>query len=307
VERISEYCSIPQEPPAIIESYRPTADWPSRGSIQVRKLCIKYSPDLPQVLQDVSFDVFENEKVAVVGRTGAGKSTLSLAFFRIVPITSGSITIDGLDISDIGLYDLRSNLTMIPQDPVLFTGDLRSNLDPLCRFDDETIWNAIKKVHFLESMQKELPDSNTITFDYQIQENGGNFSQGQRQLLCLARSLLQGNKIVILDEATASIDNDTDKKIQNSIRTEFLDCTIICIAHRLRTIIDYDKVLVLDEGKLVEFGPPFDLIKSGGVFASMCEETGQFDELFEMAKQKRNKHIMQVYLRLNSLFLVWII
>jgi ABC-type multidrug transport system fused ATPase/permease subunit len=265
-------------------------------------LSIRYAPDLPDVLQNVSFNVLPSEKVAVVGRTGAGKSTLSLAFFRIISLSGGSITIDGENISEIGLYDLRSKLTIIPQDPVLFTGDLRSNLDPFNQHDDEKIWESLKRVHFMESLQqakvdkpedaqspneddaKSTLDPNAITLDFKVQENGGNFSQGQRQLLCLARSLLQGNKIIFLDEATASVDNDTDAKIQTTIRTEFADRTIVCIAHRLRTVIDYDKILVLDKGKVLEFGTPLELINLNGTFRSMCEDTGEFDDLVELAK-----------------------
>ncbi|KAJ3251482.1 hypothetical protein HK103_002386 [Boothiomyces macroporosus] len=300
VERVEEYCKIEQEPPAIVEGNRPDPNWPSKGAVQVKGLCVKYAPALPNVLNGVSFNIKPREKVAVVGRTGAGKSTLSLAFFRIIPLSGGSITIDGIDISSIGLYDLRSRLTIIPQDPVLFTGTLRSNLDPLEQNDDQTLWEALKRVHFLESMQStsneglfvsqetletEVLDS-SVTLDYAVTENGGNFSQGQRQLLCLARSLIQRNKVIFLDEATASVDNETDAKIQTTIRSEFADSTIICIAHRLRTVIDYDKVLVLDKGQVLEYGSPLDLIQDSkvGVFRSMCEETGEFEELLEMAK-----------------------
>jgi ABC-type multidrug transport system fused ATPase/permease subunit len=204
----------------------------------------------------------------------------------IVSLSGGSITIDGIDISTIGLYDLRSKLTIIPQDPVLFNGSLRSNLDPLEQNADHKLWEALERVHFLESMQKAQGEESTLTLDYAVAENGGNFSQGQRQLLCLARSLLQGNKIIFLDEATASVDNETDVRIQQTIRTEFASSTIICIAHRLRTIIDYDKVLVLEKGKVAEFGTPLDLIEDStvGTFRSMCQETGEFDELVEIAR-----------------------
>ena len=214
-----------------------------------------------------------------------------------------------------------SRLTIIPQDPVLFNGTLRSNLDPMEENDDERLWEALRRVNFLESLQQasgntsdesvkveeglsqsvttlaEEVSSSSITLDYAVAENGSNFSQGQRQLLCLARSLLQRNKIIflgmiidvpliLLDEATASVDNETDAKIQATIRREFSDSTIICIAHRLRTIIDYDKVLVLDKGQVKEFGSPYELIEHSqvGQFRSMCEETGEFDELYEMAK-----------------------
>ncbi|KAJ2999430.1 hypothetical protein HDV02_002915 [Globomyces sp. JEL0801] len=305
VERVEEYTDIDQEPPMIIESRRPAPNWPDRGTVEVRDVSIRYAPELPDVLKKVSFDIKAHEKVAVVGRTGAGKSTLSLAFFRILPLSSGSIIIDGEDIGELGLYDLRSRLTIIPQDPVLFTGTLRSNLDPLEENDDQTVWEALKRVNFIESMQQpqtvdesatdnnsassESVNPSALTLDFPVTENGGNFSQGQRQLLCLARSLIQRNRIIFLDEATASVDNETDARIQATIRKEFFDSTIICIAHRLRTVIDYDKILVLDKGAVLEFGTPLDLIEnsSNGTFRSMCEETGEFEELLEMARNAK--------------------
>jgi ABC-type multidrug transport system fused ATPase/permease subunit len=304
VERVQEYIDIEQEPPAIIESHRPAPGWPHEGAVQIRNIYLRYAPDLPDVLKNVTFNILAHEKVAVVGRTGAGKSTLSLAFFRIIPLSGGSIVIDGEDISQLGLFDLRSRLTIIPQDPVLFNGTLRSNLDPLEQHDDEKLWEALRRVNFLESLQQAVVnpeaqgsssndtlngESNSVTLDSSVAENGSNFSQGQRQLLCLARSLLQGNQIIFLDEATASVDNETDARIQTTIRQEFTSSTIICIAHRLRTIIDYDKVLVLDKGQVSEFGTPLDLIEysSVGMFRSMCEETGEFEELLEIARLKQ--------------------
>jgi ABC-type multidrug transport system fused ATPase/permease subunit len=290
VERVQEYIQVEQEPPSIIEGSRPDPEWPHEGTVQVKELSIRYAPDLPDVLKKVSFNILPNEKVAVVGRTGAGKSTLSLAFFRIIPLSGGSITIDGVDISTIGLFDLRSKLTIIPQDPVLFNGSLRSNLDPLDQHSDDKLWEALKRVHFMESMQQPQGEESSLTLEYPVAENGSNFSQGQRQLLCLARSLLQGNKIIFLDEATASVDNETDARIQQTIRSEFASSTIVCIAHRLRTIIDYDKVLVLEKGEVAEFGTPIDLIENSpvGTFRSMCEETGEFEELVEIARKSRS-------------------
>jgi ABC-type multidrug transport system fused ATPase/permease subunit len=311
VERIQEYIQIEQEAPAVIEGSRPDPEWPHEGTVQVKELSIRYAPDLPDVLKKVSFNILPNEKVAVVGRTGAGKSTLSLAFFRIIPLSGGSITIDGVDISTIGLFDLRSKLTIIPQDPVLFNGSLRSNLDPLDQHSDDKLWEALKRVHFMESMQQPQVlensqgcDTNSATtesgsgscsLDMPVAENGSNFSQGQRQLLCLARSLLQGNKIIFLDEATASVDNETDARIQQTIRSEFASSTIVCIAHRLRTIIDYDKVLVLEKGEVAEFGTPIDLIENSpvGTFRSMCEETGEFEELVEIARNSKEQKTTQ--------------
>ncbi|KAJ3059615.1 hypothetical protein HK102_009904 [Quaeritorhiza haematococci] len=311
--------------------------WPTRGQITVRNLEIRYAPELPPVLKKISFEVREREKIGVVGRTGAGKSTLSLAFFRILPIPSGSIFIDGVDISAIGLRDLRSRLVIIPQDPVLFSGTLRSNLDPFDEHNDAALWQALKRSRFLDSLQSSsqstgasgsssLASSSTsspmlcsrghsqsqdhmdqtlhrarskssdlglnnsppeITLSTPISENGSNFSQGQRQLLCLARSLLRQTTLVILDEATASVDNETDLKIQETVREEFKDRTVLCIAHRLRTVMDYDKILVLDKGEVVEFGTPLELVmgeRGVGVFGKMVEETGERDELIEIAR-----------------------
>jgi ABC-type multidrug transport system fused ATPase/permease subunit len=299
VERMEEYTCIEQEPPAIVENNRPDDNWPDQGVVEVRNLSIRYSPDSPDVLKNISFSIGAHEKVAVVGRTGAGKSTLSLAFFRIISVSRGSIEIDGVDIGKIGLYDLRSRLTIIPQDPVLFTGTIRTNLDPLEEHDDKTLWDAVKRVNLLDSFQMHsiVSDLDTVTgsssdvtcsisLDSPVTENGGNFSQGQRQLVCLARALLRRTRIVFLDEATASVDYETDGKIQETIRQEFENSTVICIAHRLRTVIDYDKILVLDKGMVLEYGRPIDLIENSeiGAFRGMCQETGEYDELVQLAR-----------------------
>ncbi|KAJ3261407.1 hypothetical protein HK103_006015 [Boothiomyces macroporosus] len=287
VERVHEYIGIPQEPAGVIKDNRPGENWPEIGAVEVKDLSLRYSPDMPDVLRHLSFSIAGGEKIAVVGRTGAGKSTLSLAFFRILPFSAGSVTIDGINISEIGLFDLRSKLTIIPQDPVLFTGTIRSNLDPMSKYTDAQIWEALNRVNFLDSVQSITSDSDqSFTLESSVMENGSNFSQGQRQLLCLARALLQSNKIIILDEATASVDHNTDQHIQNVIRHEFSESTVICIAHRLRTVIDYDKVLVLEKGELVEFSSPRDLLCQEGYFKSMCMESGEYDYLYEAANNK---------------------
>ncbi|KAI8387430.1 P-loop containing nucleoside triphosphate hydrolase protein [Blakeslea trispora] len=300
VERIVEFMEIDQEAPAITQ-LRPPNEWPSKGKIDVQDLEIRYAADLDPVLKGISFSVKSQEKIGVVGRTGSGKSTLALSFFRFVEASRGSIVIDGIDIKDLGTEDLRSNLTIIPQDPTLFSGTLRSNMDPFDQFQDEDIFAALRRVHLLPS-DEEPSSTDTITsestlnevnanvfknLDHSVSEGGRNFSQGQRQLLCLARALLKRSKLVFMDEATASVDFETDKAIQKTISTEFADSTILCIAHRLHTVIEYDRILVLDQGQIVEFDSPLTLISdTESVFYKMCRNSGEFESLFALAKSK---------------------
>ncbi|KAG0252846.1 hypothetical protein BG011_006711 [Mortierella polycephala] len=291
VERVREYMDLPQEPPAVIEGSRPPPGWPNNGEITVENLVMQYSPDDPPVIRDVSFYVKPREKVGIVGRTGAGKSTLAVAFFRFMELTSGRITIDGIDISKLGVHDLRSSLTIIPQDPVLFIGTIRTNLDPFNEHDDAALWATLKRVHLIE---EDGSESNTFgNLDSEVHENGNNFSQGQRQLIGLARALLKQSKIIILDEATASVDHETDSRIQATIREEFKESTLLTIAHRLRTIIDFDKVLVMDHGQVVQFDTPWNLLREeGGIFRGMCKRSGEFDLLVEMAAiAERNNNV----------------
>ncbi|KAF9149045.1 hypothetical protein BG015_009183 [Linnemannia schmuckeri] len=282
VERVREYMDLPQEPPAVIEGCRPPPGWPNNGEINVEHLVMQYSPDDPPVIRDVSFHVKPREKIGIVGRTGAGKSTLAVAFFRFMELTAGKITVDGIDISTLGVHDLRSSLTIIPQDPVLFIGTIRTNLDPFNEHDDAALWATLRRVHLIG---EDGADSNSFgNLDSEVMENGSNFSQGQRQLIGLARALLKQSKIIILDEATASVDHETDARIQATIREEFKESTLLTIAHRLRTIIDFDKVLVMDHGQVVQFDTPWKLIREeGGIFRNMCQRSGEFDLLVEMA------------------------
>ena len=190
------------------------------------------------------------------GRTGSGKSSLIATLLRLVELQKGSIVIDGLDISSIGLTDLRSNLSLIPQDPVLFSGDVRHNLDPFDDYSDDLIWDALRNAE-LQDFVKSLGNGLQST----VAEQGLNFSAGQRQLICVARALVRGNKIIIMDEATASVDSETDQKLQKMIRSAFADCTVICIAHRINTIVDSDKICVLNDGTVVEYDSPGNLLK----------------------------------------------
>ncbi|KAF9106720.1 hypothetical protein BGX27_009048 [Mortierella sp. AM989] len=281
VERVREYMDLPQEPPAVIEGSRPPPGWPNNGEIQVENLVMQYSPEDPPVIRDVSFHINPREKVGIVGRTGAGKSTLAVAFFRFMELTAGKITVDGIDISKLGVHDLRSSLTIIPQDPVLFIGTIRTNLDPFNEHDDAALWATLKRVHLIS---EDGTGSNSFgNLDSEVQENGNNFSQGQRQLIGLARALLKQSKIIILDEATASVDHETDARIQATIREEFKESTLLTIAHRLRTIIDFDKVLVMDHGRVVQYDTPWNLIRVDGIFRGMCQRSGEFELLLEMA------------------------
>ena len=382
VERVKEYIDVEQEAPAEIPETKPAANWPSHGGVQFIGYSTRYRDDLNLVLTNVSFNVRPGEKVGIVGRTGAGKSSLALALFRGLEAQEGKILIDDVDIGLIGLQDLREAITIVPQDPTLFTGTLRNNLDPFSIFTDEDIFTALRRVHLISSATKaahdaaagetslapgaenahhsfpkdllDTPvasgtatpassDASTLAHGSQpfhagdgpeeavggiyndlgdgpnrssagthssdatmakaarharddnknifqnlssaIAESGSNLSQGQRQLLCLARALLKSPRVLLMDEATASIDYATDSKIQETLR-ELKDNTIITIAHRLQTIIDYDKVLVLDKGEVLEYADPWELIqKENGSFRGMCEMSGDFDTLLELARK----------------------
>ncbi|KAJ2999390.1 hypothetical protein HDV02_003008 [Globomyces sp. JEL0801] len=291
VERVDEYSELKQEPFESSDNFEAPANWPSEGKVEVVDVAVKYAPNLPEVLKGLTFTIQPKEKIGIVGRTGAGKSTLSMAFFRILPFVRGTIFIDGIDISKLGLHDLRSKLTIIPQDPILFEGTLRSNLDPLDEHTDEVIWDALRLTHVLESLQtaEDGADIANLSLDSPVNENGGNYSQGQRQLLCMARALLRSSKFIFMDEATASVDPETDSKIQQTIRSEFINGTILTVAHRLKTIVDYDRVLVMDDGKVGEFGTPYELLSNkNGLFHSMCVESGDYEELVTIATNVHN-------------------
>ncbi|GAA6008715.1 uncharacterized protein JCM10292_005037 [Rhodotorula paludigena] len=356
VERITELLSTPQEPPQIVEGKRPPASWPSSvGGLSVENLVVSYANDLPPVVKDVSFDVPPRSKVGLVGRTGSGKSTLATSLLRFTEPTSGRIIIDGIDVTTIGLHDLRSAVTLIPQEAVLFSGTVRSNLDPFGQHTDAACLEVLDRVGLINTSAagtaqtsrvpsrapspsrmpttapapveaepadgrlvvpatakgtagdptSELADSATtqtsegttvagsasvgvgrlsVTLDTPVSAGGNNFSAGQRQLLALARALLRKSRIIVMDEATASVDFETDAKIQHTIREEFSDSLVLTIAHRLRTIADYDLVLVLDQGEVVEYDSPGALMrKKDGMFRRMCEKAAEWTELRAMA------------------------
>uniref|UniRef100_A0A8C1VAD9 Canalicular multispecific organic anion transporter 1 n=1 Tax=Cyprinus carpio TaxID=7962 RepID=A0A8C1VAD9_CYPCA len=269
VERVREYAEIKNEAPWIT-SNRPPDDWPTAGNIHFENYKVRYRPELDLILHGITCDIQSTEKIGIVGRTGAGKSSLTNCLFRIIEASEGQILIDGIDISTLGLHDLRSRLTIIPQDPVLFSGTLRMNLDPFEKSSDEEIWSVLELAH-LKDYVRGLPTG----LQHEVSEGGENLSVGQRQLLCLARALLRKSRILILDEATAAVDLETDDLIQNTIRTEFSHCTVLTIAHRLNTILDSSRVMVLDSGKIVEFDSPSVLLNNKqGHFYAMAKDAG---------------------------------
>ncbi|KAI2608176.1 P-loop containing nucleoside triphosphate hydrolase protein [Hypoxylon fragiforme] len=307
VERVKEYLDIEQEAAPINEKNRPPQNWPAHGAVEFIGYTTRYRKELDPVLKNVTFKIDPREKVGIVGRTGAGKSSLTLAIFRALEAESGKILIDNIDIGMIGLQDLREAITIVPQDPTLFTGTIRTNLDPFNVYTDEDIFTALKKVQLIgpnerppsatrdagvlndqDALSPTTPSTGNknifLDLSSPVVESGTNLSQGQRQLLCLARAMLKNPKVLVMDEATASIDYATDSKIQGTIRD--LKSTIITIAHRLATIVDYDKVLVLDHGAVVEYGHPHELLqKEDGNFRSMCEMSGDMDVLTKAAKK----------------------
>ncbi|KAK4057952.1 hypothetical protein OIO90_001171 [Microbotryomycetes sp. JL221] len=300
VERMLHYGNqLEQEAPAIVEEKRPEEAWPSQGSIEFDKVVMRYRPELPPVLKGLSLTIKGGEKIGVVGRTGAGKSSIMQALFRIVELNSGTIKVDGQDISEIGLRDLREKLAIIPQDALLFNGTIRTNLDPFGQHSDHEMWDALKRAWLVdksagltteekEKMHQEalaagedqaaegaVTQPNRFSLDLVIEDEGLNLSVGERSLVSLARALVRDSKIIVLDEATASVDLSTDAKIQRTIREQFTDKTLLIIAHRLRTIIDCDRVLVMSDGQVAEFDTPINLFRMrNGIFASMCERSG---------------------------------
>ncbi|KAJ2049066.1 Canalicular multispecific organic anion transporter 2 [Coemansia sp. S16] len=280
-----------REPPHVIEDTQPSADWPAQGAIEFKDYSMSYRSELGTVLNQLSFTINSKEKVGIVGRTGAGKSSLTYALLRLVEPATGSIFIDGIDISTIGLHTLRSNISVVPQDPVLFEGTIRDNLDPKREYTDAQVWEAIEKAkvgHLLTAPtgtfdSSAQPNGHSLVrnplgkwvsgtgLDKWVSPNGTNFSVGERQLLSLCRALLWQRPILIMDEATANIDSATDQVIQAVIREEFNDKTVLTIAHRLNTVMSCDRILVLDAGKVQEFDSPSELLSRDGHFSRLVE------------------------------------
>jgi ATP-binding cassette subfamily C (CFTR/MRP) protein 1 len=249
--------------------------WPQKGEIIFDDVQMRYRAELPLVLQGLSMHVKGGERIGIVGRTGAGKSSIMSTLFRLVEISGGSITIDGMNISKIGLADLRSRLAIIPQDPTLFRGTIRSNLDPFHEHSDLELWSALRQADLVsEEANHDDKSPGRIHLDGVVEEEGLNFSLGQRQLMALARALVRNSQIIVCDEATSSVDMETDDKIQRTIATGFKGKTLLCIAHRLRTIINYDRICVMDQGRIAELDTPSALYEKGGIFRGMCDRSG---------------------------------
>ncbi|XP_052140997.1 ABC transporter C family member 4-like [Oryza glaberrima] len=267
VERIKQFTNIPSEAEWRIKETAPSANWPHKGDIDIIDLKFRYRHNTPLVLKGITLSIHGGEKIGVVGRTGSGKSTLIQALFRIVEPSEGKIIIDGIDICTLGLHDLRSRFGIIPQEPVLFEGTIRSNIDPLQLYSDDEIWQALERCQL-----KDAVTSKPEKLDASVVDNGENWSVGQRQLLCLGRVMLKHSRILFMDEATASVDSQTDAVIQKIIREEFSACTIISIAHRIPTVMDCDRVLVIDAGLAKEFDSPANLIERPSLFGALVQE-----------------------------------
>ncbi|CAH8381545.1 unnamed protein product [Eruca vesicaria subsp. sativa] len=278
VERILQYASVPSEPPLVIESNRPEQSWPSRGEVDIHDLQVRYAPHMPLVLRGITCTFKGGLRTGIVGRTGSGKSTLIQTLFRIVEPSAGEIKIDGVNILTIGLHDLRLRLSIIPQDPTMFEGTVRSNLDPLEEYSDDQIWEALDKCQLGDEVRKKEQK-----LDSSVSENGENWSMGQRQLVCLGRVLLKRSKILVLDEATASVDTATDNLIQKTLREHFSDCTVITIAHRISSVIDSDMVLLLSNGIIEEYDSPVKLLenKSSSFAKLVAEYTARSSSSFD--------------------------
>ncbi|CAM9846341.1 unnamed protein product, partial [Heterosigma akashiwo] len=287
MDRAKEYCQIEQEAPVVVEGNRPPEGWPGAGALEVKDLVLRYPGTERPVLRGLSFAVPAGARVGVVGRTGAGKTSLVLALFRLVEPAAGAIWLDGVDTGKLGLHDLRRALAAIPQDPVLFAGTLRTNLDPHGARGDALVWAALDRAG-LRGLAARTPGG----LGAAVAAGGRGLSAGERQLLCLARALLRDARVLVLDEATASVDPGTDARVQRALRATALGrrATVLCVAHRLHTVADHDLVLVLEQGRVAEYGKPRDLLlRVGSRFRSLCESSGDYDRLLAIANQQNGR------------------
>ena len=267
VERVLEYTGVEQEN----NQGQATDNWPTKGEVKYSNVYLSYNNSDEYVLKNINFTAHPQEKIGIVGRTGAGKSSILSTLFRLYEV-KGSITIDGVDTKTLSLDFLRKHISIIPQDPVLFTGTIRDNIDPEGQYPDDQIWRAVETANLI----KLVP-----SLDYEITENGSNFSVGQRQLICLARAVVRNNKIIVLDEATANMDPETDALIHETIHRNFAACTVFTIAHKLHSIIDSDTVIVMDKGQIVEYDDPISLLQNKeGLFYKMVKKSGLLPPAF---------------------------
>eukprot|EP00903_Cladosiphon_okamuranus_P011464 g10798.t1 len=286
IERLDEYCKLPQEAPAVIPDRRPPSNWPSAGEMDVKNLTLKYATSNEPVLHGLTFHVPPHTRVGIVGRTGAGKSSLMNAIFRMVePLPGSSVVIDGQNVLRMGLQDLRRRLAIIPQDPTLFVGTVRSNIDPFDDYSDADVWGALRQCRLHDYISAQ-----DLKLEHPVHAHGSNLSVGQRQLMCMARALLRHAAVLVMDEATANVDPETDALIQEAMKEGFGECTILCIAHRLHTVAFYDRVLVLDKGEVSEYDTPLALLENpDSAFRSMCEKTGDLEGLKRVAEESAAK------------------
>jgi ATP-binding cassette, subfamily C (CFTR/MRP), member 1 len=283
-ERLYDYATNLEEEAPLKLTDVPT-NWPDKGEIVFKEVDMRYRAGLPLVLRGMSLHVAPGERIGIVGRTGAGKSSIMSTLFRMTELSGGSITIDSIDVGKVGLADLRSRMSIIPQDPTLFRGTIRTNLDPFGEHNDLELWRALRAADLVDSDSiqtaetiKEQPtidgeSKSRIHLDSLVEEEGLNFSLGQRQMMALARALVRGSTIIVCDEATSSVDFETDLKIQHTIMTAFKGKTLLCIAHRLKTILSYDRIVVMDQGAIAEVDSPINLFDAHGIFRGMCDRS----------------------------------
>ena len=287
VERLRHY-GVDLEEEAPLHTIEMRNSWPEKGEIIFNNVDMRHRENLPLVLHGLSMHIKGGERVGIVGRTGAGKSSIISALFRLMEISGGSIMIDGIDISRIGLFDLRSRLTIVPQDPVLFQGTVRSNLDPFQKHTDMELWSTLRQTGLIQEdtkSEERRDEGRRVHLDSVVEQDGLNFSLGQRQLMALARALLRDSNIIVCDEATSSIDMESDEKIQLTLAAGFRGKTVLCVAHRLRTIIGYDRICVVDAGQIVQLDTPANLYRQeDSIFRGMCDRSGIRLEDIESAR-----------------------
>ena len=290
-ERVHYYSKSIEHEAALETDVKAHANWPEKGQLTFESISLRYRPELPHVLKDFSLKIKSGEKVGIVGRTAAGKSSLIVALFRMVELSQGKILLDDIDVANVGLETLRSRISIIPQDPLLFEGDIRRNLDPFGRHSDEELLDALCQVQLTEKVSQDGDavshvEFNGVHLSDPVRANGDNISHGQRQQLSLGRALLNHSNLVLLDEATSNIDPVIDAMIQDNIMKLFAKRTVISVAHRLKSVIGFDTIVVLDVGKLVETGPPLELFEKRGLFRSMCEKSGLKRRDIENARRR---------------------